>query len=63
MSELPFQTFQRITGRDWPGGTASEILTLLWSLDIRDRPGSAAANLKLQSWLLQHEAAKQERCP
>jgi hypothetical protein len=51
-NELPFQTFERITGRDWPGGKTSEILTLLYQLGIKEKPGSMPANLKLQAYLL-----------
>lgn len=50
-NELPFQTYQRIFGRDWPGGRSDEIVSLLRKYNITDEPGSALANLELQRFI------------
>ena len=52
MGEQPFETYQRITGFEWPGGTSREIVSLLNIFRITHQPGSAAANLELQDLLL-----------
>jgi hypothetical protein len=49
--ELPFQTFVRMTGLDWPGGRSKTVLALLKIFRIAGEPGSAEANLALQ-WQL-----------
>jgi hypothetical protein len=54
-TEPPFQTFERMTGEKWPGGKSEVIVTLLKLFRIEDAPGSAAANLRLQSYLLNIE--------
>lgn len=46
--ELPCQTWERITGQFWPGGTSSCIRALLRIFGIDRKPGSAEANLALQ---------------
>ena len=51
-TELPFQTFARMTGLDWPGGRSNTVLALLKIFRIVERPGSAEANLALQTKLL-----------
>ncbi|MCX7589383.1 MAG: hypothetical protein N2Z85_00365 [Patescibacteria group bacterium] len=51
-NELPYQTYQRLTGKSWPGGTSQEIVNLLKKYGITAQPGSAEANLALQSALL-----------
>jgi hypothetical protein len=61
VKELPFETYERMTGRKWPGGKSLEILQCLAYLRIRDKPGSAAANLKLQEHLLAEERRLQAR--
>lgn len=48
MKELPFETYERLMGKDWPGGSASPVLVLLWEFGIEYKPGSAEANLALQ---------------
>ncbi len=50
--ELPFQTYQRITGKTWRGGRSAEVVELLQRLRIEYAPGSAEANLCLQGALL-----------
>lgn len=49
--ELPFETFQRLTGQQWTGGRSSLITDMLNRLGITARPGTAAANLALQKAL------------
>ncbi len=51
-TETPAQTYQRIFGKPWPGGTSTEIKNMLKALGITAAPGSASANLALQSKLL-----------
>jgi hypothetical protein len=46
--ELPFQTYQRITQQQWPGGRSPNIVALLNIFGIGYKPGSAEANLQLQ---------------
>lgn len=46
--ELPFQTYERVFGRKWPGGLSAGIRELLRQYDIQYPPGSAEANLALQ---------------
>ena len=52
-TETPAQTYQRIFGKPWPGGTSPIIVRYLKELGITAKPGSAAANLALQKALLQ----------
>jgi len=52
MRELPFETYQRITGQKWPGGRSLIVRLLLRLFWISEQPGSAEANLRLQSCLL-----------
>ncbi|KKN06630.1 hypothetical protein LCGC14_1075290 [marine sediment metagenome] len=52
MAELPFQTYARIFGRNWPGGTSAEIRGYLRTLGITAPPGSAAANVAFQKALI-----------
>jgi hypothetical protein len=52
-SELPFQTYERVTESLWPGGTNNRIIALLKIFGIDARPGSAEANLALQAKLFQ----------
>lgn len=51
--ELPYQTYERLTGKKWSGGTSQEIVKLLNLYGITATPGSAEANLELQRRLLQ----------
>jgi len=51
-TELPFQTYARVTGLEWPGGRSMAIVALLKIFKIAERPGSAEANLPLQTELL-----------
>ena len=50
--ELPYQTFQRLTGERWSGGCSNAITRMLDQFGINARPGSAEANLALQKALL-----------
>jgi hypothetical protein len=50
--ELPFQTYERITGERWPGGKSPLVRRLLTSFGIGWAPGSAEANVVLQYCLL-----------
>ena len=52
MSELPFQTFQRLTGQKWTGGSSAPILAMLRELGITGPAGSAETNTALQEALL-----------
>lgn len=51
--ELPYQTYERITGQKWPGGTSSAVVGLLKQAGITATPGTASANLALQQYLIQ----------
>jgi hypothetical protein len=52
MSETPAQTYTRVTGKPWPGGRTEAIQNILKMLGIRDAPGTAEANLRLQKHLI-----------
>lgn len=49
--ELPFQTYERVFRRPWPGGRSNEVIGLLRQHGIEHPPGSAKANLALQGRL------------
>jgi len=51
MQELPFQTYQRVTGKKWTGGASPEVVSKLKEFGITSAPGSAEANLALQKQL------------
>ncbi len=51
--ELPYQTYERMSGRRWTGGASDPIRSFLSKAGITDTPGSATANLKLQKYMLQ----------
>jgi hypothetical protein len=51
MKELPFQTFERVTHQVWPGGKSALVVSMLKLAGIDAEPGSAQANLQLQSKL------------
>jgi len=51
-TELPYQTYARIFGRNWPGGTSAEIRGYLSALGITAPAGSAAANVAFQQALI-----------
>ena len=60
--ELPFETFQRLTGMDWGVGKKSgEIERMMELLGIVGKPGSAEANLALQKALMENSQNMQER--
>ena len=50
--ELPYQTYQRITGKQWTGGFSPEIKSLYNQYGITAPAGSAEANLALQKALI-----------
>jgi hypothetical protein len=50
--ELPFQTYERVLGRPWPGGRSAEVRELLRQYGIAYQPGSDVANLTLQECLV-----------
>jgi len=55
IDEMPFETFERVAGEPWPGGRSEKVLLLLRIFRIEDAPGTAAANRRLQSYLLSLE--------
>ena len=52
MKEKPFESYEKVTGQKWPGGRSIVIIRLLKMFGIKDEPGSAKANLKLQKRLV-----------
>ena|SRR3990167_6429379 len=54
--ELPYQTYQRITGSNWTGGKSNIIQELLRRYGITSAPGSAQANIALQRALMNDES-------
>jgi hypothetical protein len=52
MRELPFETYERLTGFKWPGGKSKTVRMLLKLFRISSKPGSLEANLALQRFLL-----------
>lgn len=60
-TEVPFQTYERLTQRPWPGGRSGEIIALLYLFGIEAAPGTAEANLALQDQLLRIEQDRQPR--
>jgi len=59
MTELPFETWERIMHEPWPGGTSDRIVKLLNAYGIIYEPGSEEANLQLQDCLI-HERVQDE---
>lgn len=55
MKELPYQTYERILKRRWPGGKSKDIIDLLNKYGIKYPAGSQEANLELQKKLLELE--------
>ncbi len=51
-NELPYQTYERITGKKWTGGASPEIQSLYKQYNITAPAGSAEANLALQKALV-----------
>ena len=54
MRELPFETYERVTGTKWPGGKSKIVRLFLSLLSITACPGSAEANLQLQSRIVDY---------
>lgn len=50
--ELPYQTYERLTGQKWTGGMSPQVLELMNNFGIDAEPGSAEANMMLQKILL-----------
>jgi len=50
--ELPYQTFERLTGQKWTGGRSKFVQDILSRLGITAVPGSPEANLALQKALI-----------
>lgn len=50
--ELPYQTYERLTGQHWGGGGSANVQDLMSRLGVTGAPGSADANLALQKALL-----------
>lgn len=55
-SELPYQTYERLTGNTWTGGNTAPILSAYKQYGITNAPGSASANLALQAALIKGSA-------
>ena len=51
-TELPYQTYQRLTGNQWTGGGSETILGLMRRLGVEGKPGAASTNLALQRAML-----------
>jgi hypothetical protein len=52
--ELPYQTYERLSGKHWAGGRSSVIQALMQHAGVGQPAGSADANLALQRALLAH---------
>lgn len=50
--ELPFETFQRLTGQQWTGGRSDTIRQMLQELGIGGEAGTAQTNIALQKALI-----------
>lgn len=46
-SELPYETYQRLTGKKWTSGKSADIRALLAQFEIKAPAGSEQANLEL----------------
>lgn len=55
-NELPHQTFTRVTGQRWTGGTSPSVVSLLQAHGITAQPGTVEANQALQRALLGGQA-------
>ena len=55
-SELPFETYQRLTGQKWTGGSSDPVRALLQELGVSAQPGSSEANMGLQKALMARSA-------
>lgn len=52
--ELPYQTYERLTGQKWTGGRSKSIQDILSRLGITAMPGSPEANMALQKALMRN---------
>jgi hypothetical protein len=50
--ELPYETYERVVGKSWPGGTSAEVIDLLNHYGIPNIPGGWEANTRLQECLI-----------
>jgi hypothetical protein len=50
--DLPYQTYEKITGKKWTGGNSPDIISMYQKYGIKDAPASAEANLALQKAML-----------
>lgn len=51
-NELPYQTYERITGQKWTGGSSAQVQDAYKQYGVTGTPGSATANLALQKAML-----------
>lgn len=58
MRELPYQTYERVTGKKWLGGNNPQVISELQRFGIAAPPGTSQANLALQTALLNQGAPK-----
>lgn len=56
--DLPYQTYEKVTGKKWTGGNSPEIVSLYQKYGIKDAPASSEANLALQKALLSDTSYK-----
>jgi hypothetical protein len=56
-TETPAQTYERVTGQKWTGGTSAPVAALLQKAGVSAPAGSAQANLALQNYLKNPPAA------
>lgn len=50
--DLPYQTYEKVTGKKWTGGNSPEVLSMYQKYDIKDAPASVEANTALQKAML-----------
>ena len=50
--ELPYQTYERLTGQHWTGGNSEQIQDMLSRLGVEGPGGAASTNLALQKALI-----------
>lgn len=55
--DLPYQTYEKTTGKKWTGGNSPEVMSAYQKYGIKDAPGSSNANLALQKALLAEKSA------
>lgn len=55
--DLPYQTYEKVTGKKWTGGNSPEVIAMYQKYGIKDAPASANANLALQKALLAEKSS------